>query len=556
MKRTYKRGNAVIKLAANQKKSTSASGPVKIKAGPWTLDLHCKWIAGLGPKVAADVPPPPPPPSAPPPDMASGHQVHSTVLQEELTCPVCLDVYRDPLLLPCGHNFCRKCLDRLRQETERSRFRCPECRDSHSCSMHLQRNFKLGNIADDFRSSNTAAAAKECVTWTGPKGSVPCDYCLPPASTASSSSSSASPEKGDMQEGGFGVAVKMCLKCEVSMCQEHVKPHLELPVFRDHLLTETICDFWKRKCPDHDEFYRYYCVDDKVFVCNSCTIEGRHQEHAVRTMKNTMKDMKESLHKQLGKVVRKQALAKKRLQEQNQKDRQREKFLQDSEEHLAALRETLEGKVLGFMGRLMECTRTFCDANGTAISKNISRIHQDLDRLQEAQSGIQDLLQEKDPFCFIEASQTTGRRCTSLLRKNIFYPKYVDTETAIVSVMMEEEMRKFVEVTLRREIMAAINSICQLPEEEEGEQTQNEEVTRETDDDDDDDDDVDDDEDDVLDDSSEEMSEEEEHSEGHDGSDSEEDVYIPEDDDDDDDDDYEDVEEEDEENEMELTDIS
>ncbi|XP_061877743.1 E3 ubiquitin/ISG15 ligase TRIM25-like isoform X2 [Entelurus aequoreus] len=497
--------------------------------------------------------------------MASGHQVHSTVLQEELTCPVCLDVYRDPLLLPCGHNFCRKCLDRLRQETERSRFRCPECRYSHSSSMDLQRNFKLGNIADDFRSSSTpaaaTAAAKECVTWTVPKGFVPCDYCLPPA--AASSSSAASPEKGDTQEGAYGVAVKMCLKCEVSMCQEHVKPHLELPVFRDHLLTETVCDFWKRKCPDHDEFYRYYCVDDKVLVCNSCTIEGRHQEHTMRTMKNTMKDMKGALHKQLGKVLRKQGLAKKRLQEQKQKERQREKFLQDSEEHLAALRLALEDKVLGFVGRLMECTRTSCDANGPAIQKNISRIRQDLDRLQKAHGGIQDLLQEKDPFCFIEASKTTGRRCSSLLRKNMFHPKYVDMQTGFVNVMMEEEMRKFVEVTLPREIMAAVHSICQLleeEEEEEGEQTPNEEVTRETDDDDDDDDDddnddddVDDeDDDDVLDDSSEEMSEVEEDSEG----DSEEDLYIPEDEDDEDEDEEEVEEEEDEENEMEHSENS
>ncbi len=98
---------------------------------------------------------------------------------------------------------------------------------------------------------------------------VPCDYCPSVAAEASgasaagdgSSTASVSQEAGDKQEAAAAAAasvfaVKTCLKCEVSMCQEHVKPHLELPAFREHPLTEPMNDFWKRKCPDHDEIYR------------------------------------------------------------------------------------------------------------------------------------------------------------------------------------------------------------------------------------------------------------------------------------------------------------
>ncbi|XP_054621539.1 E3 ubiquitin/ISG15 ligase TRIM25 [Dunckerocampus dactyliophorus] len=479
--------------------------------------------------------------------MASSHPHQSNVLQEELTCPVCLDVYHDPHLLPCGHNFCKMCLDRLRHEADRSRFRCPECRNSHRCNISFQRNFKLANIADDFRSRRRVSAtaadsadkiSKERVTWTIPQGSFPCDYCPPPSAATSASADGASGSSGDTQEGAgaSGMAVRMCLKCEVCMCQEHVKPHLELPAFREHPLTEPMSDLCKRKCRDHDELYKYYCLDDKVCVCNACTVEGRHLGHTVKTLKNTMKDLKMALDKQMCRVGKKDSVAKRKLQEQKQKERQNKKFMEDSEECLARLRLELEGKVDSFVGRLLECTRTSSETNAPAIHKNISRICQDLERLREVRCSIWGLQQENDPFSFIEAYKTTGRRCSKLLRKNMFYPEYVDMEPELLGVMMEEEMRKFLDEEIPCYIVAAINSICRLSNvEEDDERIHNQEATRETDDDDDDDDDNDDD-DDVLDDSSEEEmrsegEEEEEEDEGHDLSELAEDLYIPEEDD-------------------------
>ena len=31
-------------------------------------------------------------------------------MEEDLTCPVCLELYADPLMLPCSHSVCKKCL--------------------------------------------------------------------------------------------------------------------------------------------------------------------------------------------------------------------------------------------------------------------------------------------------------------------------------------------------------------------------------------------------------------------------------------------------------------
>uniref|UniRef100_A0A8C3SCW2 RING-type domain-containing protein n=1 Tax=Chelydra serpentina TaxID=8475 RepID=A0A8C3SCW2_CHESE len=31
-------------------------------------------------------------------------------LQEALLCPICRDYFKDPVILKCGHNFCRSCI--------------------------------------------------------------------------------------------------------------------------------------------------------------------------------------------------------------------------------------------------------------------------------------------------------------------------------------------------------------------------------------------------------------------------------------------------------------
>ncbi|XP_028261124.1 E3 ubiquitin/ISG15 ligase TRIM25 isoform X2 [Parambassis ranga] len=486
--------------------------------------------------------------------MASAQLEQSSVLQEELTCPVCLDLYRDPHLLPCGHNFCKTCLDRLKRQADRGRLRCPECRDSHRCGTNFQKNFKLANIADDYRHrrrANAAAAtalkSRELLSSSlaGLQSlsafAVPCDYCPSVAADVSGvsaggdrpSAASISQECSDKQGAAAAAAasmfaVKTCLKCEVSMCQEHVKPHLELPAFREHPLTEPMNDFWKRKCPDHDEIYRYYCLDDKMCVCNACTIEGGHAGHTIKTLKNTMKDLKGTLDKQLYRVERKYSMAEKKLQEQKEKERQNRKFLDDAEQCLTRLGEEMKAKVLRFVVRLQECTRTHYDTNGLAIQKNTTKICQDKARLQEVRCGIEGLMQENDPFRFVEAYKTTGKQCRRQLRKNMFYPEYVDMDTEVIGVMMEEEMRKFLEEELMCHVSSAINSLCHLSdlEEEEEEQEDNEEEAAEEEEDDDD-----------LDDSSEEEmrsdgeeedeEDEEEEEDVHDQNDLNDDLFSP-----------------------------
>ena len=51
-------------------------------------------------------------------------------LEEQLTCPVCLDHYTNPKILPCHHSFCEHCLEGLPLDKKNETYylSCPTCR--------------------------------------------------------------------------------------------------------------------------------------------------------------------------------------------------------------------------------------------------------------------------------------------------------------------------------------------------------------------------------------------------------------------------------------------
>ncbi|KAF6357691.1 tripartite motif containing 4 [Rhinolophus ferrumequinum] len=70
-------------------------------------------------------------------------------LQEELTCSICLDYFKDPVSIECGHNFCRCCLQRS-WEPGGGQFPCPECRQLSSPAA-LRPNWVLARLTRTVR---------------------------------------------------------------------------------------------------------------------------------------------------------------------------------------------------------------------------------------------------------------------------------------------------------------------------------------------------------------------------------------------------------------------
>ncbi|KAK2850322.1 hypothetical protein Q7C36_009105 [Tachysurus vachellii] len=50
----------------------------------------------------------------------------SNFTEEDFTCPVCYDIFKDPVLLRCSHSFCKVCMEKF-WEVKQAR-ECPVCR--------------------------------------------------------------------------------------------------------------------------------------------------------------------------------------------------------------------------------------------------------------------------------------------------------------------------------------------------------------------------------------------------------------------------------------------
>ncbi|XP_034046930.1 zinc-binding protein A33 [Thalassophryne amazonica] len=64
--------------------------------------------------------------------------------EEDLTCPVCCDIFTDPVLLSCSHSFCRSCLQKCWDTGLRE---CPVCRKRAS-KVNPPSNLALKNLCE------------------------------------------------------------------------------------------------------------------------------------------------------------------------------------------------------------------------------------------------------------------------------------------------------------------------------------------------------------------------------------------------------------------------
>lgn len=88
----------------------------------------------------------------------SGVTMSSKLPEEDLSCPVCCDIFTDPVLLPCSHSFCRSCLQNF---WDSSVFRtCPVCRRRTSRKQPPS-NLALRNLCEAFVQTQNLRCEKE-----------------------------------------------------------------------------------------------------------------------------------------------------------------------------------------------------------------------------------------------------------------------------------------------------------------------------------------------------------------------------------------------------------
>ncbi|XP_012580695.1 PREDICTED: tripartite motif-containing protein 6 isoform X3 [Condylura cristata] len=74
-------------------------------------------------------------------------------IQEEVTCPICLELLSEPLSIDCGHSFCQACITANNKEsviTQEGVSSCPVCKITYQLG-NLRPNRHLANIAERLR---------------------------------------------------------------------------------------------------------------------------------------------------------------------------------------------------------------------------------------------------------------------------------------------------------------------------------------------------------------------------------------------------------------------
>uniref|UniRef100_A0A8C2CT77 E3 ubiquitin/ISG15 ligase TRIM25-like n=1 Tax=Cyprinus carpio TaxID=7962 RepID=A0A8C2CT77_CYPCA len=188
--------------------------------------------------------------------------------QDELTCPVCLDLLKDPVAIPCGHSYCKSCITGCWDQEDQI-YSCPQCRQTFSPRPALARNTMLAELVEKLKKRKRPA---DCDAGAG---DVQCDVCT----------------------GRKYKAIKSCLMCLNSYCQNHLKQHeswfrgmIKLP----HKVIDATGRLQEMICQKHEKHLEMYCITDQQCICELCT-KYEHKNHdtvsaaAQRTEKQVFK---------------------------------------------------------------------------------------------------------------------------------------------------------------------------------------------------------------------------------------------------------------------------
>ncbi|XP_034736151.1 E3 ubiquitin-protein ligase TRIM39-like [Etheostoma cragini] len=71
--------------------------------------------------------------------------------EDQFLCSICLDVFTDPVTTPCGHNFCKTCINK-HWDTDVP-YQCPNCKEVFNVKPELKINTLISEMAAQFRQS-------------------------------------------------------------------------------------------------------------------------------------------------------------------------------------------------------------------------------------------------------------------------------------------------------------------------------------------------------------------------------------------------------------------
>ncbi|XP_073506262.1 E3 ubiquitin/ISG15 ligase TRIM25-like [Phyllobates terribilis] len=296
----------------------------------------------------------------------------SADLRDELLCSICLSTYTDPVMLRCGHNFCRVCIDRALDTQDKSVvYSCPECREEFQERPALMRNLALRKIMENL------LFAQPTKTET----KIYCSYCVD------------SPVP----------AVRSCLHCEASLCDKHLRSHSKSP---EHVLSDPSTSLEKRKCSVHKKILEYYCTEDAACICVSCSLIGEHNGHKMESLDEVSEKKKKKLRNVLQKLITKRKKTEERVKSLEERRRKAQEKASGEAERVTALCtdirrrvDDLEKKVLSEISRQEK-------EESLSLSALIHQLEIKKDELSRKMRHIEELCNMTDPLTVLQEPDT------------------------------------------------------------------------------------------------------------------------------------------------------
>jgi len=223
--------------------------------------------------------------------MADTKDTAAKQLNEITECPICMNVFTDPRVLPCIHTFCLDCLKRISGTVQKGpgdKLPCPLCRKEFLIPADgingVPKNFFLENLLQYKMMLQLGSAT------------IVCDVC------------SANDEG---RTGQVSTATMRCLECQDNYCDSCIKVHQFMKISRDHKLVNIDRDaetsrikriYSVKYCSEHTQKpLEYYCAECRTIVCVSCFVE-RHKLHDCKDIARVDKDFRPVIEKNARKI--------------------------------------------------------------------------------------------------------------------------------------------------------------------------------------------------------------------------------------------------------------
>ncbi|XP_041695018.1 E3 ubiquitin-protein ligase TRIM39-like [Coregonus clupeaformis] len=291
----------------------------------------------------------------------------SLLSEEQFQCSVCLDVFTDPVSIPCGHNFCKACINGYWDNTDLCQ--CPLCKQIFHRRPEPDVNRTLRGVADHFK----GLRVRDREDSSAEPGEVVCDVCT----------------------GRKRKALKSCLVCLTSYCETHLDPHQIAPALKRHQLIDPVKNLEDRICKKHNKLLELFCRTDQTCVCQFCS-ETDHKAHNTVPLEEECDQRKA----QLGKT---EAKVKQMIQERLQKVKEIEHSVDLSKRHTER---EISDKVQVFTALVHSIEKCKAELIGVVEQKQeaadrwaeglIKELEQEITELKRISSELGQLLHTKD----------------------------------------------------------------------------------------------------------------------------------------------------------------